>query len=142
MFENLKGTFDKSVAAVSVKSEVLVETSRTKTAISAAQKKFDTQIAALGRKVYTFWKNDENDLTLLQEDLHAIQTTEAEIDALNDRLEQIKQEENRILGTSQNFTANSAASNGTVLFCRNCGKALGAGSRFCINCGTPVNDEK
>lgn len=142
MFENLKGTFDRSVATVSVKSEVLVETSRTKTAIAAAQKKLDGQTAALGVKIYTFWKNGQNDMALFQEDLRAIQATEKEINALNDRLEQIKQEESRILGTPQESAVVSTTTNEGASFCSNCGKALAAGSRFCGECGTPVMGAK
>ena len=142
MFENLKGTFDRSVAAVSVKSEVLVETSRTKTAIAAAQKKLDSQTAALGVKIYTCWKNDQTDMALFQEDLQAIQATEAEICALNDRLEQIKQEESRILGTPQKSATASTAANENPSFCGKCGNPVAAGSRFCVKCGAPVTGAK
>ena len=137
MFEHLKGTFDRSVAAVSVKSEVLVETSRTRTALAAAQKKLESQTADLGVKLYTSWKQGNNDMTLFLEELQAIRATEAEIDGLNDRLEQIRQEESRILGTPQKPAAGEGAA-----FCRNCGKPLVPGSRFCAECGTPVMGAK
>ena len=138
MLEHLKGTFDRSVAAVSVKSEVLVETSRTRTALVAAQKKMDSQTAALGIKLYNSWTQGNNDMTLFLEDLQAIRETQAQIDELNERLEQIKQEESRILGTPQK----PAAAREGAAFCRNCGKALVTGSRFCGECGTPVMGAK
>lgn len=139
MFESLKGTFDRGVAAVSVKSETLVETSRTRTAINAAQKNLEARLAALGERTYNLWKNDQLDFAQLEEDLLQIRAVEAEIQTLNEYLEQIKQEESRILGTSQK-SAHSASEGGS--FCSNCGKKLPAGSRFCDECGTPVAGAK
>ena len=109
MFDSLKDTLNKSVAAVSVKSETLVESSRIKSAISNAQKAFYGEFAS-------------------------IQGIEQEIAELNARLEQIKAEEDRILGAAQKPAAPAAGS----VFCTSCGKALAAGSRFCDGCGAPV----
>ena len=53
-------------------------------------------------------------------------------DGLRVRLEQIKAEEDKILGSA----AKPAAQGG--VFCTNCGKRLLPGSRFCDECGTPV----
>ena len=50
-----KDAFDKSLAAVSVKSESLVESSRVRTAISNNQKAMDAAITALGVKYYNSW---------------------------------------------------------------------------------------
>ena len=50
MFDSLKDTLNKSVAAVSVKSETLVESSRIKSAISNTQKKMDGELSALGAR--------------------------------------------------------------------------------------------
>lgn len=131
MLERLKGTFDKSVAAVSVKSEALVESSRTKATISTEQKKMDAAINAIGVKLYQAWRNGDINMELFTDDLTAIQEIENSIAALNIRLEEIKQEESRILG---GVTKTSGG-----CFCMNCGKMLPTGSRFCDNCGTPVN---
>lgn len=132
MFGKLKSTLDKSVAAVSVKSESLVETSRTKTAINNAQQKMGLEFNALGQKVYSLWRTGQ-DLTDIKEDLKRIQELEGEIADLEKRLVEIKEEESRLLATPQ---ANPVPSGH---FCSNCGKALAAGSRFCDECGTPVN---
>lgn len=137
MLEKLKNTLDKGVAAVSVKSESLVESSRTKTAISNARRKKDDELAALGSKVYTAWQAGQFSVELIAEDLNRIQEIEQEIASLNQRLEQIKAEEDRILGTAQKAAPAPAAAGGG--FCSNCGKALAAGTRFCDGCGTPVN---
>ena len=133
MLEKLKGTFDKSVAAVSVKSEALVESSRTKATISNEQKKMEAALNALGIKVYQAWKTGNVDIAMFSDDFNALQETETSIAALKARLEEIKQEENRILGGT------TKPSGGC--FCMNCGKMLPADSRFCDNCGTPVNSK-
>lgn len=132
MLEKLRGTFDKGIAAVSVKSETLVESSRTKTAMNSAQKKMESQLNALGTKIYQAWKSGERSLEGFTADLESIQAVEQEIASLNSYLEEIKQEENRILGSQ--VQPQSAGG----CFCTQCGKALPAGSRFCDECGTPV----
>ena len=134
MFDSLKDTLNRSVAAVSVKSETLVESSRVKSAISGAQNRIEAEKAALGVKLYQAWKDGTASLDLFTEDFARIQGIEAEIDGLNARLVQIKAEEDKILGAAQ---FRPAAPTGS-LFCTNCGKALPAGSRFCDQCGTPV----
>ena len=134
MFDSLKDTLNKGVAAVSVKSETLVESSRVKSAISNAQKKLEAEKAALGIKLYQSWKDGTASMELFADDFARMQGIEEEINGLNARLAQIKAEEDRILGAAQRPAAPAA---GTV-FCTNCGKALPAGSRFCDECGTPV----
>ncbi len=136
MFDSLRDTLNKGVAAVSVKSETLVESSRVKTAISNAQKQMSSEINALGVKLYNGWKAGEISVEALSGELAGIQGIEKEIEALNQRLEQIKADESKILG--QHPAAAPAAPAGATVFCSNCGKALPAGSRFCDNCGTPV----
>ena len=72
MLEKLKGTFDRSVAAVSVKSETMVESSRTKTAISNAQRNLESGINALGHRLYATWKTGSVDLAQFTEDVDAL----------------------------------------------------------------------
>ena len=134
MFDNLKDTLNKGVAAVSVKSETLVESSRIKSAISNSQKRMTSEINALGAKFYNSWKAGQASVEAFAGDFAGIQAIEKEIEELNARLEQIKAEEDKILGAAQK----PAAPAGDSVFCTNCGKALPAGSRFCDECGTPV----
>lgn len=132
MLDSFKDTFNKGVAAVSVKSETLVESSRIKSAISNAQKRMSVEINELGARFYNTWKAGQASVDTFKEDFTRIQGIEKEIEELRARLEQIKAEEDKILGGGQ-----KAPAPGSV-FCTNCGKALPAGSRFCDDCGTPV----
>ena len=134
MFDSLKDTLNKSVAAVSVKSENLVESSRIKSAISNAQKKMEGELSALGGKFYRSWQGGQASVEAFADDFARIQGIEKEIETLKGRLDQIKAEEDKILGGGQKPAAPAA---GTI-FCTNCGKALPAGSHFCDECGTPV----
>ncbi len=126
MFDSIKDSFNKGVAAVSVKSETLVESSRIKTAISNNKKKWDGEIGALGTKLYHRWKAGEAIDPAFAEDFARIGSIEKEIDELNARLEQLKTEETKLLGSAP-------------AVCAKCGKPLVSGARFCTGCGAPVN---
>lgn len=130
MLEFLKDTLDKSVAAVSVKSESIVESSRARSAITTTQKNMDAAVSALGAQFYNGWLNGQVDMAALEESCGKIKEMHTELTRLNARLEQIKQEESQILGSAKK-------SEGAV-FCTNCGKRLDSGARFCDGCGTPV----
>ncbi len=132
MLEKLKDTLDKGVAAVSVKSESLVESSRTRTALNTAQKNIQAAIDALGSKFYASWASGQMDMAGLEEECRKIQAMESEAASLRDRLERIKAEESQILGAQKKPAAPAA------VFCTNCGKRLEPGTRFCDECGTPV----
>ena len=141
MFDSLKDTLNKGVAAVSVKSETLVESSRVKAAISNAQKKLEAEKAALGVKLYQSWKDGAASMDIFAEDFARMKGIEDEIAGLNARLVQIKAEEDKILGGTVKPAAPAAPAAPTAsgrVFCTKCGKALPAGSRFCDECGTPV----
>ena len=133
----LKDTFDKGLAAVSVKSESLVESSRVRTAIASTQKAMNAAVTELGITFYNSWLAGHEDEEAVEEACKKVQAISAEIESLKARLEQIKLEESQILG-SQHKPASVEVAAGNSVFCSNCGKRLDAGSRFCDECGTPV----
>lgn len=133
MFKSIKDTLNKGVAAVSVKSESIVESSRVRTAIATAQKNMDQELSTLGVKFYNSWLAGSVGQEELEGACQRIKAMQAELADLQSRLEQIKEEENQILGSQK-----KAAPSGDVVFCVNCGKKLPAGVRFCDACGTPV----
>lgn len=131
MLEKLKGTFDKGVAAVSVKSESIVESSRVRSSIATKQKSVDAAVAELGRRLYDNWLAGDVKVSELEEECRQIQALEAEVTSLKGRLDKIKEEETQILGTQKKTAAGA-------VFCSNCGKKLDPEMRFCDSCGTPV----
>ena len=79
MFDSLKDTLNKSVAAVSVKSETLVESSRIKSAISNAQKRMTGEMNELGAKFYASWKAGQASVEAFSGEFASIQGIEQEI---------------------------------------------------------------
>ena len=133
ILDSLKDTLNRSVVTVSAKSETLMESSRVKSAINSAQKQMEAEQSALGTKIYRCWRDGEVEIGFFTDDLESIRKIEEKIAGLNTRLEQIKaEEEARILSSNPV----PAATGGR--FCTNCGKSLSADSRFCDECGTPV----
>ena len=134
MLEKLKSSIDKGVAAVSVKSESLVESSRIRTTISNTQRNMDEAIRQLGVSFYNSWVNADLDVDKLKAECERIKAMGDEIENLKARLEKIKEEENQILGNQKK----AAPEPGKANFCTGCGKRLEPGARFCNECGTPV----
>ena len=136
-----KDAFDKGLAAVSVKSEALVESSRVRAAISNNQKAMDAAIAALGVKYYNSWLAGSINQEEIDADCQKITEMNNECAALKAKLEQIKNEERQILGEQKKPQVSpSAAVSGEYVFCTNCGKRLPSDARFCDECGTQVKD--
>lgn len=136
IFDSIKDTLNKGVATVSVKSESLVESSRVKSAISVAQKKLDGGLADLGAKFYQLVKDGQAEAGALGAEVAQLQGVEKELQELQARLGQIKEEESKLLGGVG--TARPAAAVPGGSFCTSCGKALAPGARFCDECGAPV----
>lgn len=130
MFKSIRGTLEKGVAAVSVKSESIVESSRARTAIATVQKNIDLATAELGGKFYNSWASGSVDQEEMEAACQKIKEMYVELAALQARLEKIKEEESQILGSQKKA--------GDALFCINCGKKLSPGVNFCDGCGTPV----
>lgn len=134
MLEKLKSSIEKGVAAVSVKSESLVESSRVRTAISNTQRNMDEAIRQLGVSFYNSWVSADLDVDKLKAECERIKAMADEIENHKARLEKIKEEENQILGNQKKATPEPGKSN----FCTGCGKRLDPGARFCNECGTQV----
>lgn len=130
-FDNIKDAFNKGVTTVNIKSETLMESNRVKSAISAAQKRKEAEITALGVKCYAAWKQGEIADSVLTGQLQIIAQIEQEIAQQEERLVQLKIDESKALGAQ-------AAAGPTARFCTKCGKPLTPGTRFCTACGTPV----
>ena len=134
MFDSFKDSINKGVATVSVKSGSLKEKTLIKTAISNAQKQMASELNDLGVRFYNTWKAGSASVDIFTEDFQRIQGYEKEIEGLKERLGQMKEEEEKLLGGGQ-----KAPAAGGSVFCTNCGKALPVGSRFCDECGTPLS---
>ena len=134
-----KDAFDKSLAAVSIKSESLVESSRVRTAISNTQKSIDAAVTALGIKYYNSWLAGNINQEEIDADCQKIKDLSTECANLKAKLELIKKEEQQLLGEQKKSQVPpSAALSGEYIFCSNCGKRLDSDARFCDECGTQI----
>lgn len=132
MLKGIKATFDKGITAASVKSGALVESSRTRTAITSTQKRMDEELSALGVLYFNGWVSNQLSQEALDEKCRQIKELQTELVSLQTRLEQIKEEESQALNAQKKDPA------GDVIFCVNCGRQLNSSAKFCDACGTPV----
>lgn len=140
MLERLKSTLDKSIAAVSVKSEVLVENSKIKAQIQNLDRERAALVNKLGVAMYEMWGTNSFSREVFQQMCEAIRACEDGIAEQNRRLEQIKREEQQILGTAQTPRAPAppqGAPMGGGVVCA-CGVTNTPDARFCVGCGTKL----
>ena len=101
MLEKLKNTLDKSIATVSVKSEVLVENSKIKNQIANLERERAQHIIRMGEAMYEMWRSNRFSRETFQQLCQSIHACDEGIAEQNRRLEQLKIEEQQILGTQQ-----------------------------------------
>lgn len=141
MLEKIKSTFDRGLATVSVKSESMVEISRIKAQIQGLQKQQTTMISRLGEEMYAMWKSNEMDRERFEQLCGEISGVEKTVEELNRRIEQVRTEEQQLLGTSAPAAgAAPAAAPAQGLFCPACGTKNQPGARFCVNCGGKLGE--
>ncbi len=99
MLGKLKDKLDRGIATVSVKSESMVETSRIKSQIQNYQRQQTALITQLGNEMYAMWKAGEMNRERFEQDRKEIYGSEQAIAEQNRRIEQIRVEEQQLLGT-------------------------------------------
>ena len=128
MLKKIKGSFDRGLAAMSVKSESLVETGRTKAAISNLEDRLQEAETALGKRCYELWKRSGSQQPELAAELSQVDSLRGQIDKLSARLEQIRREEEELLNKTSGR------------FCMHCGKPAEGDAKFCMHCGKPLSE--
>lgn len=99
MLGKLKDKLDRGIATVSVKSESMVETSRIKSQIQNYQRQQTALITQLGNEMYAMWKAGEMNRERFEQVCKEIYGFEQAIAEQNRRIEQIRIEEQQLLGT-------------------------------------------
>ena len=145
MLEKLRSTFDRGIATVSVKSESMVEMSRIKSQIQNLQRQQAALTTQLGGEMYEMWKAGEMNRERFQEVCSEIYACEQAIAEQNRRMEQVRAEEQQLLGTPP--AAQPAASaqpaaqpQAAGAFCPNCGTQNPDSAKFCVGCGTKLGE--
>jgi len=129
MFGKIKGTIDKSVATITVKSGEFVEISKIKTRIQNDEKEIAKLEATLGKAYYHQWIAGVKDEAVLNDIAGEIKAFYDDIDAGNKEIEELQESNNKILNTEEKVE------------CPNCHAENRVGVTFCVACGSRLVDE-
>lgn len=145
MLEKLKNTFDRGIATVSVKSESMVEMSRIKAQIQNLQRQQAALTTQLGGELYEMWKAGDLNHERLEAVCGEIHACEQGIAEQNRRMEQVRKEEQQLLGVQpvrpvQPAQPPAAPSAQQGFFCPSCGMQNPVGAKFCVGCGTRITE--
>lgn len=132
--ENIKRSLTKGITALNVKTNNFMEESKCKTYISTLENEIRELQLTVGKKYYEKWQNGEEDTSELEESLQLIQKKYQEIQAQEERIRQLQQEEEQILGKTVNQTVEESEN----IFCAQCGAQNATGYKFCCKCGVPL----
>ena len=128
-FGKIKGSIDKSVATVSIKSNEFVEITKFKTQISSLEKEIEALQLTLGKGYYRLWASSANDFAELEDICAEINRKEAEIQNCKNEMEELQNNNKKILG---NEGENK---------CPVCGATNKAEAKFCVGCGNKLIEE-
>lgn len=131
----IKDTFSKGITAINVKTSSMLEHNKINTHISTLESEIALLKSKVGNILWESWKNDAFDISLVEDILLTINNKMDEIENQKRRAEEIRIEEQQILGTSSNVQI-QAHSSGGYIFCSNCGAKLVVGVKFCTKCGS------
>lgn len=138
---SLKDSLTKGLTTLNVKTSNFMEESKVKTYISNLEKEIKELKASIGNDAYEAWANGQEWTEGLEERFKLIKEKYDEIDVQNEKVVQLKQEEQKVLGTvnsNNNNANNSSAPQGDVVYCSKCGTANMNSSKFCKNCGNQL----
>lgn len=131
----LKDMLSKGVASVNVKTSNFMETNKIKTYINTLQDEINTIQNNIGVKTYQMWSAGEFDISKIEQELVKIKTNYEEITNQEIKIKEIEAEANKILGNQESVQDLS-----DKIVCPSCGRANGKDSRFCVSCGTKLQD--
>ena len=141
MFGKIKGTIDKSVATITVKSGEFVEISKIKTKIQNEEREIAKLESTLGKAYYHQWAAGNIDEAALADIAGEIKALYDEIEADNKQIEELQENNNKILNVAEKVVCPKCqAENRTgVTFCVACGNRLVEDDMVVCECGNKVN---
>ena len=130
----IKSTFSKGITAINVKTSTMLEQNKINTHIATLA----SDILALEKKVghilWETWNEGTFSIEKVEEQLFLINEKKKEIEFQKARAEEVRREEQEILGTQS--TQPQAAANSA--FCSNCGASIIPNTKFCTKCGASL----
>ena len=141
--QKFKSSFNRGVAAISIKTSSSLEKVKIKTHIDSLSSEIERLIAAAGETAYTIWDSGETDFSSLGEQFSLIKQKKEEIKQLEDEYSSIDERDNQILGTSghEEPVAPLSTSDPVVgITCPNCGSNYTTPAKFCRKCGQKLQE--
>ncbi len=130
--DSFKGSLSKGLTMINVKTSNFMEESKAKTYISTLEKDIATNKMNLGEMIYQRWMEGEAVDEALLPYLQEIKEKYDQIEAQKQSMEQLRIQEQQILGTTQDTNT------GKVIYCSKCGSTNAANYKFCVKCGNPL----
>ena len=144
VFDRMKQTLDKSIAAVSVKSTEFVEVTKIRNQISALEKEMDSLKIQVGSVYYKQWKYADKKEEELAELCERIQEKE---DAISDHLlniDNLQKENEKKMKSTAGITCSCGRMNlSDATFCASCGEKLQPATEYVVkrcSCGVELNE--
>lgn len=131
-FGKVKDGFNKSVATMSTGSKTMIEKTKINSCIKTLEEEKKQLSEILGNKIYSFCvQNSDADIPRTEADsiCGEIAKREEQIADLHNKLQQLENEMNQVMGTS-------SVSSGPIR-CR-CGHVNVPGAKFCASCGNKL----
>ena len=129
LFGKIKGSIDKSVATVSIKSSEFVEITKFKTQIANLEKEIEELQRTVGKGYYRKWNTGDADMAEIDEVCALIKAKEDEIEGCKQEIENLQNENKKILNSEDSVK------------CPNCGAANKEDAKFCAGCGTKLIED-
>ncbi len=125
LFDRVKSGLDKGLAAVSVKSQEMLEVTKIKSQIGNLNGQMSDLQQKLGETVYQMYLQDSFDQSGIQEQCESIKTLEAQIGEKEAELQVVRVKAAEAMGKR---------------FCDSCKTEIEDGVKFCGNCGRKVDE--
>lgn len=126
MFKILKGSLDKGIATVSIKSSEVLEISKFKTQIATFTNEINERKNDIGAIVYKMYISGNYDFELLNNICAEIKDKESSIATIYEKIAQLQFDNNRVFGKQQ------------ISRCNKCNESNPTNAKFCIACGNAL----
>lgn len=130
---NFKDKFSKGITTINVKTNNFMEENKYKTHISTLESEIKKMTFSLGETVLLNWETNSDALKNVEAICLQIKCKKEEIAELKIKIEELQEEEKRILGE-----VNSQQSAEDVIYCSRCGTKNLSSYKFCSKCGAPL----
>jgi uncharacterized small protein (DUF1192 family) len=139
----ISSIFNKTVATVSVKTSVMLDSAKIKTQIGTLQNEIKGLQVEIGVKVYELWAEDRFDVSLIEDKCVLIREKTQTVESLLAEIERLKNQESEVFGKKGEDAGNDdspASKLNVICQCSNCKTQYSAPAKFCKKCGSKMTE--